>query len=129
MSRILWELFVHAYRWLLNLRRAGEQRKRNSVEALRDMITASRETAVYLRQIRDTSKPDHQTESSLTKRWTQLGFRLKDLGLTKLAKRCEITGKHWSDPDHYETEFLDKADISLERMEKLAMQILKKIEE
>ena len=129
MSRILWELFVHIYRWLLNLRRAGDQRKRASVEAVRDMITATRETAVYLRQIRDTNKPDHKTESRLTRRWTQLGFRLKDLGLTRLAKRCEITGKHWSDPDHYEAEFLNKADISLERMEKLALEILQQIDE
>jgi hypothetical protein len=96
---LLWEIFTHARSWLANLNRAGEQRKRQSIQALRGIITASRQTAVYLRQ----------------------------LGITRLAKRCQITGKHWSDPSHYDREFLEKADVSLERMERLATEILHQI--
>jgi hypothetical protein len=53
-----------------------------------------------------------------------LGYALQDIGIEKLAKRCQITGKHWANPSHYDDEFLKKADVSLERMEKLANEIL-----
>jgi len=124
---LLWQIFIHARAWLANLSRAGEQRKRQSVNALRGIITASRETAVYLRQLEETGRRDHTTELNLSLRWTELGFLLEDLGMSKLAKRCQITGKHWSDPNHYDREFLEKADISLDRMERLATEILHQI--
>ena len=124
---LLWEIFTHVRSWLANLSRAGEQRKRQSIDALRGIITASRQTAVYLRQLDETGRRDHSIEQNLSVRWTELGFRLEDLGITRLAKRCQITGKHWSDPDHYDRDFLEKADVSLDRMERLATEILHQI--
>ncbi len=124
---LLWELFKHARSWLANLSRASARRKLQSKEALRGIIIASRQTAVYLRQLEETGRRDHDAEQQLSVRWTGLGFQLEDLGITRLAKRCQITGKHWSDPKHYDREFLDKADISLDRMERLATEILHQI--
>mgnify|MGYP000043008109 FL=1 len=124
---LLWDLFKHARSWLVNLNRAGERRKRESKEALRGIILASRQTAVYLRQLEDSGRRDHEAERRLSTRWTELGFELEDLGIGKLAKRCQIAGKHWSDPDHYDRDFLEKADISLDRMERLATEILHQI--
>ena len=124
----LWELFRHASRWLSNLRRAGKARKQASISTVRELVTIARETAVYLRQISETGRHDHAIERQLTAGWTNLGFKLKDLGLTRLAKRCQITGKHWANPDHYDDDFLHKADISIERMEKLALELLQKID-
>jgi hypothetical protein len=60
--------------------------------------------------------------------WTELGFRLNDLKLTKLAKRCDIKGRYWADPARYDSNFLEKADVGLERMEQLARQMISKIE-
>ena len=128
MTLVLWDLLKHATRWLANLRRAGETRKRESIEAVRAMMSAARETGVYLRQMQDTGKRSHATERELSAQWTRLGFQLADLELTKLAKRCQITGKHWSNPEHYDAEFLRKADVSVERMERLALEILNQIE-
>ena len=124
----LWDILKHAGRWLANLKRAGTGRKAESVKALRKMISAARETAVYVRKLNDTGKSNYRTEQKLSSLWTDLGFELKDLGLTALAKRCDISGKHWSDPGHYDADFLEKADISLERMERLAREILHEIE-
>ena len=59
--------------------------------------------------------------------WTELGFALEDLGITKLAKRCRIKGKHWADPTKTDKEFLEKADVGLERMEQLANEVLREI--
>ncbi|WP_293649584.1 hypothetical protein [Thiolapillus sp.] len=126
-SKALGELFSHGSRWLANLRRAKTARKQESVEALRKVIVAARETAVYLRRLHDSGKRDHEIERNLAVLWTELAFTLEDLGLNKLAKRCQIKGRHWADPGHYDNDFLEKSDTSLERMEKLARDMLAEI--
>lgn len=60
--------------------------------------------------------------------WSELGFRLKDLGLGALAKRCDISGRYWADPTQFDSEFLQRADVGLERMEQLARQLLAEVE-
>jgi hypothetical protein len=126
-SSQLWEILKHAGSWLANLGRASKERKEQSIRAVRDVITASRETAVYIRQVKEAGNRNHATEAHLSVLWTELSFALEDIGISKLAKRCQIKGKHWADPDHYDQEFLQKADVSLERMEKLANEILMQI--
>ncbi|MCU7797019.1 MAG: hypothetical protein KZQ75_07810 [Candidatus Thiodiazotropha sp. (ex Myrtea spinifera)] len=127
-SNTFYGLFRHGLQWLANLRRAKQARIEESVQALRQVIIAARETAVYLRQLKETGQQDHTVERHLTVLWTKLGFALQDLGLEKLAKRSQITGAHWADPSRFDEAFLDKADISLERMEQLARQLLSEIE-
>jgi hypothetical protein len=124
----LWALFRHLGSWLGNLSRARQQRKRESIEALRAVVVAARHTQAYLRQLEDTGHRDHATEANLAGLWTELGFRLIDLGLAKLAKRCDIRGRYWADPDTLDADFLRRADIGLERMEQLARQLLAEIE-
>ena len=124
----LWALIKHLGQWLTNLRRAGNERKRQSIEALRAVIVAARQTRAYLRKLRDTAKQDHAQEAKLAQQWTDLGFVLNDLGLGRLAKRCDITGRYWADPQQFEREFLDKADVGLARMEQLARQMVAEIE-
>ena len=124
----LWELFRHLRSWLTNLQRAGVARKRESVEALRAVVVAARHTQAYLRRLRDHNAQDHAEEARLASMWTELGFRLGDLDLTRLAKRCDISGRYWADPDQFEDDFLHKADIGLARMEQLARQMIAQIE-
>lgn len=126
-SEVLWEILKHAKSWLANLVRAGDQRKQQSVRAVRNVITAARQTAVYIRSMKETGNRNHNTEANLAVLWTELGFALQDIGITKLAKRCEISGKHWANPNHYNQDFLEKADVSLESIEKLANGILAQI--
>ncbi|OUR73640.1 hypothetical protein A9Q78_02915 [Methylophaga sp. 41_12_T18] len=121
---LLWEIFKHVRSWLTNLNRASDARKQQSIAALRRLISASRETAVYIRQMNDTQQRDHAIETRLSLLWTELGFALEDLGINKLAKRCNINGKQWANPDHYDADFIKKADVSLERMEQMAHFIL-----
>jgi hypothetical protein len=123
-ASLLWELVKHLKQWLVNLDRAGEQRKRESIAALRAVTVAARATRVYLRRIADTAQTDHAEEARLSEMWTGLGFKLQDLGLGALAKRCDITGRYWADPSALDRGFLDKADVGLERMEQLARQLL-----
>ena len=123
----LYGIFRHGLTWLGNLRRARRGRIEESVKALRRVITAARETAVYLRQINATRQPDHRIERELTVLWTELGFALQDLGLDKLAKRCQIAGARWADPERFDAEFLDRADVSLARMEQMARRLLSDI--
>ncbi len=123
----IWEILKHVRSWLANLDRAGKERKQQSIRALREVVIASRETAVYMRQMQDTGVRNHESEAHLSVLWTNLGFELQDIGIDKLAKRCQIKGKEWANPDHYDDDFLKKADVSLERMEKLANEILSQI--
>jgi hypothetical protein len=124
---LLWDIFKHVRSWLANLDRASDERKQQSIKALRDVILASRETAVYIQHMNNNSARDHKTESHLAVLWTELGFALENLKLNKLAKRCQIKDKHWAEPNHYDDEFIKKADVSLERMERLAREILQHI--
>jgi len=124
----LWQLFKHLSQWLGNLSRAKQQRQRESIEALRAVIVAARHTQAYLRQLDDTGRQAHATEAKLAALWTELGFRLSDLGLAKLAKRCDIRGRYWANPDTLDKDFLKRADIGLERMEQMALQLLAEIE-
>jgi hypothetical protein len=125
---LLRELFRHLKSWLTNLQRAGSERKGQSIDALRAVVIASRHTQVYLRKLRDTTKQDHAEEAKLAGMWTELGFKLNDLQLTRLAKRCDINGRYWADPDQFDAGFLHKADVGLARMEQLARQMIAEIE-
>ena len=49
----LWALIKHLKSWLTNLRRAGDERKRQSIKALRAVIIAARNTRAYLRKMND----------------------------------------------------------------------------
>jgi len=124
----LWELIKHLKQWLTNLNRASDQRQRQSIEALRAVVIAARHTQAYVRRLNDSAGQDHSQEAKLSEMWTELGFRLSDLGLSKLAKRCDIKGRYWANPDRFDREFLHKADVGLERMEQLARQMLVQFE-
>ncbi len=121
----IWELVKHTGSWLSNLKRAKGARKQESIEALRKVILAARKTTVYMRQLKETGKACHQTEAEIALLWTELSFALDDLGIGKLAKRCRIKGRQWTDPSRLDKEFLEKADVGLERMEQLANEILR----
>lgn len=121
---LLWQLLKHASAWLTNLGRASEARKQASIRALREVIKAARESAVYARHLKQGGGHDHHTEARLAVLWTELGFALHDIGIEKLAKRCQINGQLWADPQRYDQDFLHKADASLPRMEALASEIL-----
>jgi hypothetical protein len=125
----LWELVKHIGRWLANLNRAQDKRKLESIDALRRVVVAARKTAVYMRQLQESGRQSHKTEAELSVLWTELGFALEDLGIEKLAKRCRIKGRQWAQPSRMDKEYLEKADVGLERMEQLANQLLRQIKD
>ena len=123
----LWALLRHAGRWIANLSRAGQRRRLQSREALRTVIQAARRTRSYVRHLKRRQQADPETEADLAELWTTLGFRLQDLGLGSLGKRCDIKGRYWADPAQFDQQFLLRADVSLERIERLARELLAEI--
>jgi hypothetical protein len=121
-------LLTHVMRWLVNLGRAHDERKHASITALREVIIVARRTAAYLRHLERTGQQDVTQEQELAERWTALGFTMQDLGLTKLAKRCDIRGRAWANPAQFAPGFLEKADVSLESIEQLASRALIEIQ-
>jgi hypothetical protein len=124
----LWELIKHGASWITNLKRAKSSRKKESIEALRKVIIVARKTAVYMRQLKDTGQRSHRIESELAVLWTELGFILEDIGIPRLAKRCRIKGMDWAQPGKTDRQYLEKADVGLEKIEQLASEILREIE-
>lgn len=120
-------LLTHIVRWLANLGRANAARKQASIAAVREVILVARRTATYLRHVEQTGQQDVKQEQDLAERWTRLGFAMQDLGLSKLAKRCDIRGRAWADPAQFTPEFIEKADVSLESIERLAAQALRDV--
>ena len=121
-------LLSHIKKWLSNLSRASDARKQESKTALREVIKAVRQTTVYVRGLNGGEKKSVRREGELSLLWTELSFRLEDLGLHKLAKRCRIKGVYWADPGALDKDFLHKADVRLSDIERLALQSLKDLQ-
>lgn len=124
----LWELTKHSLTWLSNLKRAHTKRKRDSIEALRRVVKASRSTAVYIRQIQEAGKSSHTREQELSILWTDLAFALEDLKILKLAEKCHLKGIQWSDSSRMKREDLKKSDIGLIKLEKMALDLLEELD-
>ena len=120
-------LLTHIKKWLSNLQRAKQPRKVASKAALQDVIKAARKSMIYDRHIREGGDKSLQKETDLVILWTDLSFKLNDLGLLKLAKRCHIKGVYEADPTSLDKDFVEKAGVRLadiERLAKLSLQEL-----
>jgi hypothetical protein len=121
-------IVTHIKRWVTNLLRAKSERKRQSKEALRAVIKAVRESMIYLRILREGRPKSIARERKLSLLWTELSFKVEDLGLEKLSSRCSIMGRFWADPAAFAADFLNSADIRrLEDIEKIAYTSLKEL--
>jgi len=120
-------IITHVKKWVTNLLRAKSERKKQSKEALRAVIRAVRETTIYLRDLREGGQKSIDKEKELSLLWTELSFKIEDLGLKKLANRCSVKGRYWADPAAFNKTFLNQADIRLSEIEKLAYTSLKEL--
>ena len=120
-------LIANLGRYLANLARAGQERKAQSRRALEGVVRATRQTQVYVRQLAARGSRDFTKEERLADTWTRLSFELDKLDVSALAKRCDITGSYWADPDKFAPEFLDKARVRLKDLELEAKALLAKL--
>ncbi len=124
---VLQSLLSNLGRYLANLARAGQKRREESRRALQGVIRATRQTRVYVRELDARGKRDFKKEERLSDTWTKLGFELKALGVHALAKRCDIAGGYWADPDQFSPEFLARARIRLGDLELEAKSLIAKL--
>jgi hypothetical protein len=127
-AKELLSIITHVKQWVGNLRRAKQQRKQESKQALRAVISAVRETTVYLRSLKQGGNKSIDKEERLSLKWTQLAFALEDLGLHKLAGRCSMKGRYWANPADFDTDFLEQAGMRLSDIETLAQTSLAELE-
>jgi hypothetical protein len=120
-------IITHVKKWVTNLLRAKANRRRESKDALRAVIKAVRKTTLYIRNIHEGGKKSIEKEGELSLLWTELSFRLEDLGLRKLARRCDIKGSYWADPTSFDKDSLFRADIRLSEIEEIANSSLKEL--
>jgi hypothetical protein len=121
-------IISHVKKWVTNLLRAKEIRKRESKDALRAVINAVRETRLYLRSIREEHKKSIDKEGQLSSLWTDLSFKLDDIKLSNLCERCSMMGRYWTDPALFDDESLNTAQDRLFDIEHIAHEGLDEIE-
>ena len=126
-AKELLSIITHVKQWVGNLRRAKQQRKLESKQALRAVISVVRETTVYLRSLEEGREKSIEKEERLSLSWTQLAFALEDLELNKLAGRCSIKGRYWANPADYDQNFLKRAGMRLADIERMAQASLKEL--
>lgn len=126
-ERTLSALIANLGRYLANLARAGQARKAESRKALQGVILGTRQTKVYLRAMQAKGKRNFNKEEQLSLIWTNLSFELDKLGVKALAKRCQISGRYWADPDELSDDFLQKARVRLQDLEMEARALLAKL--
>lgn len=115
-------LSKHLAQWIRGLFRASAQRQAECIRAINAVIAGVRRTRAYARQ-RNAGRVDPGTEADLALMWTQLGHQLETLRVPKLAKRCDVKGRYWSDPGAFSKEWLADADIGLDSVEGLARRL------
>jgi hypothetical protein len=125
-------LIKHVKQWLSNLGRAGKLRKQESKKALRSVLMAVRETERYVTDLSEGGKQSRKREKEISLLWTSLSFELQDIGLSKLARVCQIKGKYWSTrkkdgTSFFSEDFLNKAGTRLADIERAASLALIKI--
>ncbi len=122
-------IITHVKKWVTNLLRAKEKRKKESKEALRTVIKATQETRLYLRDIREGGAKTIEKDGELSSLWTELSFKLDDIGLKKVGDKCIDMGRYWADPALFDDASLDSAQTRLLDIEKIAQLCLNEISE
>lgn len=113
------EIADHVGKWLVNLKRAGEERQLQSLRAVNKVVSLVRKTMAYSRGLK-AGKQDFNTEADLAAEWSELSFELAQLKLHALAKKCDLMSRYWANPEQFSPAFLAEADISFETVERLA---------
>ncbi|MFT3848765.1 MAG: hypothetical protein QM739_08800 [Propionivibrio sp.] len=121
------EIASHVVKWLVNLNRAGEERKLQSLRAVNKVVSLARMTRAYARGLK-VGEQDFNTEANLAGQWSELAFELKQLKLHALAKKCDLKSRYWADPEQFSPDFLAEADISFDTVERLAREMSVRIE-
>lgn len=113
--------------WLTRLAKTSGEEKKKCLTAVEEVVGAVRRTEAYCRA-RDAGHTDIRTEGDLAEMWTRIGYSLRSVGATALAKRCDVKGRYWANPEKFSDEWWDAADIGLDSVEKLAHQIRLQVE-
>lgn len=109
----------HLAKWLVNLGRAKEKRKHESLRAVDKVVSLTRRSMVYGRALKAGHR-DFKIEADLAASWSDLAGTLRELKLEALAKKCDLLSRHTADPEQFSAQFLADADLSFASIEALA---------
>lgn len=116
----------HVTKWLVNLKRANRERQEQSLRAVNMVTSLARRTRAYSRGIA-AGQQNYSTEADLAASWSDVSFELELLGLSVLAKKCDLKSRYWADPQQFFSGSLAEADISFETVERLARELVVQI--
>lgn len=93
----------------LSRRRLQDERGQRAVEAI---LRAVNETKLYVSALARGEERRRNLEGDLSRYWTSAASALHGID-DDLARRCQLKGAYWTDPDAWSDQQLKKARILL----------------
>ncbi len=124
---VYWEVAKHLKTWVTNLKRARDSRKKESIEALRQVVVSSRGMRIYINEWSEGVR-HYSSEIALSEEWTKLSYLLKDLDLKDLANKCDELAVKLTKIDSTNNETVEKTREALVNIEDRAKEILDEVE-
>jgi len=121
------EFTVALARWIKGIANRSEERKAEVRAALRQVVVAVRETSAYIAHLEEGGARSHQRDAQLAATWETLHQELRAVGVNGLAKRCYVKGRIWARDRTLTDEYVARADVKLEAVERLANAALAKV--
>ena len=93
----------------LSRRRLLDDRGQRAVEAI---LRAVNETKLYVSSLARGEERRREHEGDLSRYWTSAAVALHGID-DDLARRCQLKGEYWTDPDSWDKQQLEQARILL----------------
>jgi hypothetical protein len=87
------------------------QSEKDSESTLKALLTALNETQIYIGKRRKHKS----TEAKLSRLWTAAALRIRSYDID-LAKRCQMKGVYWTNPDSWSDDDIEKTRIAIDEV-------------
>jgi hypothetical protein len=97
------------------IRNSGGQQRDLADRALVAIYTASNETRSYLASLQKGKTRNFEKEGDLSRLWAIASIPLRHFD-EDLARRCELKGEYWRNPDEWTVTDISNARIGLDKV-------------
>jgi hypothetical protein len=103
---------------------AQEKDRQQRNLALVAVLTAANQTHGYIRATQEGAPRDIEREHALSNLWDICSIELEQFD-ADIARRCQLKGQYWRDPEQWSVTDINETRIGLERVQKEAEYLLR----
>jgi hypothetical protein len=100
-----------------------EQRERKDA-AMRAIVIALDETAIYYRDLGESSGRSRERENQLAKYWSAAAIPMRHVD-QELAERCDMKAEFWLNPERYDANKIKQLNIQLDNVRETYRSLIK----